>query len=668
MKSRLLLPLAACLALTCVLPAQQLGTAHAHRNCHTMHSLNEILANDPQVAQKMAAIEAHTQATQGLSGQQFGGGNVITIPVVVHVVWNTSAENLSNAQIQSQIDVLNEDFRRTNPDAGNTQAMFQGVAADCEIEFCLATVDPQGNPTTGITRRQTSVTSFGTSGNPVKFNSSGGTDAWPRDDYLNIWVCDISGGILGYAQFPGGPAATDGVVCDYLYFGRLGSAQAPFNLGRTATHEVGHWLNLRHIWGDGGCSVDDLVADTPVSNAPNYGCPLNHVSCGTIDMVQNYMDYTDDACMNVFTTGQKNRMRALFNPGGARAALLNSTACGPVVPPTADFQTNTAFAQLTFNGVTGTSTQPAIDDMCVGDPGTFSIFSIDPGNLFQVGFTLSPLVGGSTPPGSTTPGGQFINVNLGHPSTYYWGGGTVPVLQPWPGSQLIPFTAAAATVFSAQMLKLHPAPLDGFYLSAGGQLNISASGGTPTPHTMGDDNSVSVALINPVSFYGTSYNTLHINSNGAAAFNNGSGDFTATVGEFLGQDPRVAGHWSDLEPNAQGTVTSSQSCGTTVVSFNNVPEWGTGQSAAVSFDITFWANGDTTIDNHSTTGTTWGTPTIIGFSPGGGASGNSVTWGSLTGSTPSYPVNNGVYEFSSAGPTSTFTSITRHPSGSITVN
>lgn len=166
----------------------------------------------------------------------------------------------------------------------------------------------------------------------MKFTAQGGLDAWPRDQYLNLWVCDLSGGLLGYAQFPGGAAATDGVVCDYQYFGTIGSS-APFNKGRTATHEVGHWLNLYHIWGDDGtaCTGSDLVADTPNQADENYGCPVfPAVSCSNGpngDMFMNYMDYTDDACMNMFTAGQKAREQALFATGGARVALLSSLGC-----------------------------------------------------------------------------------------------------------------------------------------------------------------------------------------------------------------------------------------------------------------------------------------------------------------------------------------------------
>ncbi|HMQ46473.1 MAG TPA: M43 family zinc metalloprotease [Saprospiraceae bacterium] len=314
-----------------------------HRNCSTMEYLEYQNQSNPDRAKQLKNIEEHTQHFISDPSNRIVDG-VITIPVVVHVVYNGNNENISDAQVLSQINILNEDFRRTNADAANTPGVFAGVAVDTEIEFCLATVDPFGNPTNGITRTPTNVNSFSTNDN-VKFNSTGGKDAWPRADYLNIWVCDISGGILGYAQFPGGPANTDGVVIDYLYFGDIGTATAPFDLGRTATHEVGHWLNLRHIWGDGNCNFDDFVTDTPTAGSANYtGLPCTFPgpnSCNSgandlPDMFQNYMDYSDDACMNLFTRGQSDRMRALFNPGGARASLLNSTACGTVTPPTCD--------------------------------------------------------------------------------------------------------------------------------------------------------------------------------------------------------------------------------------------------------------------------------------------------------------------------------------------
>ncbi len=297
------------------------------RTCGSHEHMLEQMENNPKMEFNMLQIEQHTK--DYLAKNEKLNGTIITIPVVVHVVYKTNAQNISEAQIQSQLDVLNDDFRRTNADADNTWSQ----AVDAEIEFCLATVDPDGNATTGIQRRQTNKPSF-SSNDAVKKFGRGGLDAWPATDYLNIWVCNLGSGLLGYAQFPGGPSSTDGVVVDYAYFGTIGTATAPFDLGRTTTHEVGHWLNLRHIWGDGGCSVDDFVSDTPLSDGPNYGCAEGHVSCGSVDMVQNYMDYSDDACMNLFTVGQSDRMNALFTNGGARASLLNSGGCGAAAEPT----------------------------------------------------------------------------------------------------------------------------------------------------------------------------------------------------------------------------------------------------------------------------------------------------------------------------------------------
>ena len=298
------------------------------RNCAAHDIMLEQLQDDPMMQERMDIIEEHTTkfAKNGPTSNNRVNG-VITIPVVVHVIYQTSAQNISEAQINSQMQVLNDDFRRTNSDANNTWSQ----AADTEIEFCLATVDPNGNPTSGITRKSSNTSAWGCD-DDMKKSSQGGVDPWDTDSYLNMWVCNIGscgqGTILGYAQLPGGSAATDGVVMSPQFFGTVGSAQAPFDGGRTTTHEVGHWLNLRHIWGDGNCNADDFVTDTPTSDAANYGCASSHVSCNSTDMVQNYMDYSDDGCMNLFTAGQKTRMRALFDAGGFRAAMLNSTACG----------------------------------------------------------------------------------------------------------------------------------------------------------------------------------------------------------------------------------------------------------------------------------------------------------------------------------------------------
>ncbi len=299
------------------------------RNCSTVENHQEILEQNPKMQEAREQIEDFTEKfVRNFEQNEMRNSNVITIPVVVHVVYKASAENISDAQINSQMEVLNKDFRRLNEDASNTPSAFQAVAADTKIEFCLASVDPNGQSTTGITRTQTNQSSF--NDDAVKNSNQGGIDAWDTKKYLNIWVCNLPD-YLGYAQFPGGPTATDGVVVTYTAFGTIGTANAPFNLGRTATHEVGHWLNLSHIWGDGACGQDDLVADTPESDAANYGCATSHTSCGSVDMVQNYMDYSDDACMNLFTNGQKIRMLAALN--GPRAALLTSNGCGSTPEP-----------------------------------------------------------------------------------------------------------------------------------------------------------------------------------------------------------------------------------------------------------------------------------------------------------------------------------------------
>jgi hypothetical protein len=192
--------------------------------------------------------------------------------------------------------------------------VWKSLVADANVQFTLAKKDPKGKATTGITRTQTVRDSFGT-GNAVKKATQGGADGWPTDRYLNIWVCNLAESLLGYAQFPGGPAATDGVVILYTAFGTSGVAAAPFNLGRTATHEVGHWLNLRHIWGDrNDCGGTDFCTDTPNQQLPNAGKPaFPHMTCNNGpngDMFMNYMDYVDDDTMFMFTATQVARMNA----------------------------------------------------------------------------------------------------------------------------------------------------------------------------------------------------------------------------------------------------------------------------------------------------------------------------------------------------------------------
>lgn len=304
----------------------------AQRTCGTSQYMEEMIRSNPNIQYRMQMVEDQTQENVKSTVARVKGD--IVIPVVVHVVHLNAEQNISDAQVMSQIKAMNADFQRKNIDRDQTPAIFQSVAASTGIRFQLATKDPKGNPTSGITRKKTFKSSFYTNDNDVKYSAMGGVDAWPTDQYLNIWVCNLGLGILGYSQFPGGPSETDGVVIGYKFFGTIGNLKAPFNLGRTTTHEVGHWLNLRHIWGDGPCGVDDHVADTPASDAPNQGCSFGHSSCGSVNMTQNFMDYTDDVCMNLFTKGQANRMRALFAPGGQRSSLLDSPAIPRNTAPT----------------------------------------------------------------------------------------------------------------------------------------------------------------------------------------------------------------------------------------------------------------------------------------------------------------------------------------------
>ena len=311
--------------------------AAPQRKCGTMDVHRRLLSTSPEYAAARSRIETESQLMLRSARDMLRAG-VKRIPVVVHVVFNTAAQNVSDAQVQSQIDVLNRDFRKANTDVGAVPAPFKPLVADAEVEFFLTTQAPDGSPHSGITRTSTTVTSF-SDDDRVKSTATGGTDAWPADRYLNLWVCPLGGGLLGYAQFPGGAAATDGVVINYTAFGTTGTATAPFHLGRTATHEVGHYLNLFHIWGDDGtgCGGSDEVADTPNQAGPNVGAPaFPHVSCGNApngDLFVNYMDYVDDPAMVMFTTGQATRMQACL--AGPRASLSTGAGIlshsGPVV-------------------------------------------------------------------------------------------------------------------------------------------------------------------------------------------------------------------------------------------------------------------------------------------------------------------------------------------------
>lgn len=318
------------------------------RICLSYEHEMKMRAKYPQLGTKEQFEEEFNGIIKSVQARKSGPAEVLTIPIIIHIIHDGEAvgvgDNLSADLAYAQIDQLNADFRRTPGTSGYNE---NPVGADTFIEFAPALVDPEGNllDEPGINRIDRN--DMGWNAPPYDGIGSDYIDVtikadsyWDPDLYFNFWAMDLSGGLLGYAQFPslsglagmpedGGPASTDGVV---VLTSSMGSSVMPnptgpgsFNEGRTATHEVGHWLGLRHIWGDGGCGVDDFVEDTPEQGFSSSGCPTDQSSCGFDDMVENYMDYSDDFCMNVFTVGQKARMDAVLATSPRRASLLNST-------------------------------------------------------------------------------------------------------------------------------------------------------------------------------------------------------------------------------------------------------------------------------------------------------------------------------------------------------
>jgi Pregnancy-associated plasma protein-A/Secretion system C-terminal sorting domain len=309
------------------------GTPNAVKaqNCGYIHAKNEEIERFTEGYVRSFATKARPRT-------------VVKIPVVVHVIWNTTAENISDAQIRGQIDSLTKDFRKKNVDAANIPSQkFRDLAADCEIEFCLATRDTLGYPSTGIVRKKTDTANIGdqsdalTGRHKVYYSAYGGDNAWRPDRYLNIWVC-ASVDFLGYST-PLASAlmkpAEDGCVINYQAFGINANNLIGRNKGRTLVHEVGHYFNLLHIWGsDNTCNDDDEVEDTPRQAGPNYFCPsfpgLQSCPSNGGDMFMNYMDYPYDECVLMFTKGQKARMWAALN-GFRTGLILRGAACDPFV-------------------------------------------------------------------------------------------------------------------------------------------------------------------------------------------------------------------------------------------------------------------------------------------------------------------------------------------------
>ncbi|MDR2236454.1 MAG: zinc-dependent metalloprotease [Chryseobacterium sp.] len=317
-----------------------LGAQNIKRACATDKMMNEFFDRNPQIKAQDADLREYLRTDNG--SQQRRG--TVTIPVVVHVLYKTAQQNISDAQILSQIAVLNNDFRKQNADFSTVvPAAFQSSAADLELAFCMATRDPNGNPTTGIERK--SVPSSFVLGN--SYYTSAGLAAWDPTKYLNIWVGFFDGvdsdgepwdDTLGFAYMPNAAGLSfDGLVIGCFNMGTVGTLFQGYDKGRTATHEIGHYFGLKHIWGNSGvCGTaagSDDCADTPATRRPYYFednpvFPDNQYTCTTSAngaMFMNYMDYVADAQMAMFTNNQKTITSNTMS--GPRASLLNSNAC-----------------------------------------------------------------------------------------------------------------------------------------------------------------------------------------------------------------------------------------------------------------------------------------------------------------------------------------------------
>ena len=283
---------------------------------------------------------------------------IYTVNVVFHVVYNNETQNVNDSFIYSQLKVLNDAFRRTNPDTVNTRDIFRPVAADARIEFVLPTVDPDGNPSTGIVRTQTSYLTFGSS--PANLSRSDlvksrqvGSAPWDTEKYMNVWICDLSvngfDGLLGYAYPPTGASnwtgsnsfstsEKQGVVVHYKVIGE-NNPESLATGSKTLVHEVGHYLGLRHIWGDGGCGVDDFMDDTPLARRASRGCSIGVNTCTEIlgaqfpDMLENYMDYSSDECQNLFTRDQVAQMRINLTTFRSGIYSVKEVNPGPSILP-----------------------------------------------------------------------------------------------------------------------------------------------------------------------------------------------------------------------------------------------------------------------------------------------------------------------------------------------
>lgn len=307
------------------------GQERLYRSTSSLELKLKQESGNPTLRVNRASLDQFTQEHAGRIDIQ-----PVSLPLVFHILNKQSGEPLvSYSDVELQLNALNRDFNKedySERHPADTREGFSAVAADMEIQFCLAKLS-------GDLANQDPVHYVNTPRNSwpvdhsVQLPDSGGVAPWEPEHYINVWVVDLEDGGSGFAQFPGGPSATDGIVIDYRFFGIGGDTYSEYNQGKTLTHLMGNYLNLFPLWGKGRKCSDDGVGDTPIHNAPNIGCPsYKHVTVCSgyqVEMSMNFMDNTDDACMYMFTEGQKQRVHTLFISGGARESLLSTgtTAC-----------------------------------------------------------------------------------------------------------------------------------------------------------------------------------------------------------------------------------------------------------------------------------------------------------------------------------------------------
>lgn len=405
------------------------------RTCGTPEADSARRALYPEVGTK---AEFESWITRKMAEQRFRPREVLTLPVIVHIVHDGepagTGNNISYAQVVSQIEVLNEDFRRIQGTPGyNTHP----DGADTEIEFCLATIDTSGNPLVEPGVHRIDRNTKGWNAPPYSMSYSDQVvkpqSSWNPNDYLNIWVMPLSSGLLGFAQTPdastlddipliGGSAGADGVVIRPTSFGRVGNVNAPYDKGRTTTHELGHFFGLIHTSGDGGCAFDDGCDDTPPTNGQNYGCPTNESSCGQQSMIENYLEYTDDACMNIFTQCQKLRMQTVLANSPRRQSLANSNACTQEVPPAAFFTASATVAcagqSIQFTDMSSNTPNGWAWTFQGGMPASSAnqnpIVQYNSPGLYEVSLTATNSFGSTT---NTITG--YIQVNASGPAAFF---------------------------------------------------------------------------------------------------------------------------------------------------------------------------------------------------------------------------------------------------------